>query len=522
MNRLERSERGYEISNPFKKVMQGREGVQRSREAVRGSLIVHDARLGDLVCPEPKEWVADLRVRLANRERLVTLYGRAAGPLVVVTAVLETAPRQLSVLRTTMDPAHGYHGLTADFPSLQSLERELHEQCGVRIAGHPWLKPIRFESGSRDEMDRYPFYEIEGKEVHEVAVGPIHAGVIEPGSFRFMCLGEIVHHLEIHLGYQHRGLERLLLKGNPRSLAPLVETIAGDTSVGHTWAYCAAIEALAGLNMTMETEAARAVVLELERVAMHLGGLSGLAGDIGFLQGASTYGRLRTTAINTTMRLCGSRFGRGALRPGGSGIRLDRDGAADVRKSVSLLQTDLGIINECFAKSRTVQHRLRNAGVLSRERALELGVVGMAARSSGVAIDQRVPGGGVYDVVPLESVVEETGDCFARANLRIQEMDRSLSWINAVLERFPVSKPSRENVGELAPSRLVIAACEGWRGEVVHVLETDDKGALVHYKVQDPSLRNWLGLAIAVRGNEISDFPMCNKSFDLSYCGNDL
>ncbi len=482
------------------------------------SLAIHSARLEDVACLEPKEWVAEIHARLTACERMVILYGRTEGRLAVVTAVL-AARGELTVLRTTMDPARGYHALTADFPGMHCFERELHEQCGVRITGHPWLKPIRFASGG---MNDYPFYEIEGKEVHEVAVGPIHAGVIEPGAFRFMCLGEHVHHLEIHLGYQHRGIERRLLQGDPRSLAPLVEIIAGDTSIAHTWAHCAAIESLAGFGITMDHEAARAIMLELERIGMHLSGLGGLAGDIGFLQGAATYGRLRTTAINTTMRLCGSRFGRGALRPGGSGVRIGVGDAARIMRSVALLQTDLEIINECFLESRTVQHRLRDSGVLKREQALELGLVGMAARASGVSIDQRDGAGGIYDVIPIECVIEDTGDCFARASLRIREMDRSLAWINDALEGFPVSQPTRENVGNLAASRLVITVAEGWRGEVVHVLETSDHGNLLHYKVQDPSFRNWLGLAVAMRGNEISDFPMCNKSFDLSYCGSDL
>ncbi|MEO6420948.1 MAG: NADH-quinone oxidoreductase subunit C, partial [Polyangiaceae bacterium] len=375
------------------------------------SLLVHSARLEDVVRLEPKEWLAECHDRLIEFERVVTFYGRREGAHVVVTAVFAGDTNALSVVRTTMDPARGYHALTAEFPEMHCFERELHEQCGVRIAGHPWLKPIRFESGGPEAMGKYPFYEIAGKEVHEVAVGPIHAGVIEPGSFRFMCLGEQVHHLEIQLGYQHRGIERLLLRGNPRTLAPLVETIAGDTSVAHTWAYCAAIEALAGFGMTMEQEAARAILLELERIAMHLATLSGLAGDIGFLQGSTTYGRLRTTAINTTMRLCGSRFGRGALRPGGSGIRLAVGDAARVMRNVAILQTDLAIMNDCFAQSRTVQHRLREAGVLTREQALELGLVGTAARASGVALDQRNGAGGIYDIVPIESVLEEGGDC---------------------------------------------------------------------------------------------------------------
>jgi Ni,Fe-hydrogenase III large subunit len=484
-----------------------------------------------------KAWRADVLARLGDGARIVTLYGRPAQPIpgaasapaeVVVTAVLQQGDGRLEVSRTVMDAARGYHAMTPDVTALHCFERELHEQHGVRVAGHPWLKPIRFEAGGRAARDAYPFYAIDGKEVHEVAVGPIHAGVIEPGSFRFMCLGEMVHHLEIHLGYQHRGVEAMLLKRDARKLAPLVETIAGDSSIAHAWAYCAAIESLTGRDAGPETEAARGVMLELERIAMHLAGLSGLATDIGFLQGASSYGRLRTTAINTSMRLCGSRFGRGALRPGGSGVRLEADAGAgglsraELRQNLALLVNDVAIIKECFLAARTVQHRLMGAGRLTSSQATDLGLVGPAARASGLSLDQRAFGAGIYAKHPVTVVSEPSGDCWARARMRIGEIDRSLAWISGVLDGEPLWTPARASLSALTADQLVVSVVEGWRGEVVHCLETDASGALLHYKVQDPSLRNWLGLAIAVRNNEISDFPICNKSFDLSYCGNDL
>jgi Ni,Fe-hydrogenase III large subunit len=421
-------------------------------------------------------------------------------------------------MRVTRD--RGYHTLTRDLPALHCFERELHEQHGVRIADHPWLKPIRLP-GTQAIKD-YPYYKIDGKEVHEVAVGPIHAGVIEPGSFRFMCLGEIVHHLEIQLGYQHRGVEALLLARDPRTLAPLVETIAGDSSIAHAWAYCAALEALAGVDAGDEIAAARGVGLELERIAMHLAGLAGLATDIGFLQGGSTYGRLRTTAINTSMRLCGSRFGRGWLRPGASRAAMDGELARLVRANLALMKRDIAIIDDCFLSAATVQHRFRGVGRVTRTQASDLGLVGMAARASGVALDQRSSSRGVYRAFPIEPVVEQSGDCWARASLRIREIDRSLDWIGRVLDRHATFASTQQPLGELARGQLVVSLLEGWRGEVVHCLETDATGKLVHYKVQDPSLRNWFGLALALRENEISDFPICNKSFDLSYCGNDL
>jgi Ni,Fe-hydrogenase III large subunit len=508
---------------------------------VNSSALVYQIDVGTVPELAPREWRADLLMRRALGARCLTLYGRRAeapestagqehspergqsAETVSITAVLQEADGTIRVSRTKTSVEVGYQELTSQWPALHCFERELHEQTGVAITGHPWLKPIRFQGQEQSAMNAYPFYRIDGKEVHEVAVGPIHAGVIEPGSFRFACLGEQVHHLEIHLGYQHRGVERLLLERDPRRLAPLVETVAGDTSVAHTWAYCAALESLAGCELGLSVEVGRAVALELERVAMHLAGLSGMAADVGFLQGATSYGRLRTTAINTTMRLCGSRFGRGALQPGGIRMQMTPELLKLVRANLELLSRDLAIINEHFLSSWTVKHRLSGVGLLEESRARELGIVGMAARASGVPIDARVEGlHGAYGVSPIHGVVLSEGDCWARARIRIEEMDASLAWLGGILALYPDWERSRQPIERLAPAQLVVSLVEGWRGEVVHCLETNTAGGLSHYKVQDPSLRNWMGLALAVRHNEISDFPICNKSFDLSYCGNDL
>lgn len=471
-----------------------------------------------------KEWRDDVLRRHRGGVRVLILYGQRRDDRVSITTVFRDDTGAIALTRTEVSVQFGYHELTSEIPALHCFERELHEQTGVRVAGHPWLKPIRYAGQEQSAMNTYPFYKIEGKEVHEVAVGPIHAGVIEPGSFRFMCLGEQVHHLEIHLGYQHRGVEERLLQGDPTRLAPLVETVAGDSSIAHTWAYVAALESLAGCELEIEAEVARAVALELERVAMHLAGLSGMAADVGFLQGATTYGRLRTTAINTTMRLCGSRFGRGALRPGGVGMQLPPSLLQTVRDNLDLLRTDLAIINDCFLGAYTVQHRLRGVGALTEAQARQLGLVGMAARASGVLVDARYQmAAGAYRVVPIEpQVLNEGGDCWARARIRIAELNASLAWLQTILTLHGSWDRPRQSLEPLAAQEIAVAVVEGWRGEVVHCLETDQDGRLAHYKVQDPSLRNWMGLAIAVRRNEISDFPICNKSFDLSYCGNDL
>lgn len=453
----------------------------------------------------------------------MAMYGRREGVSVTITAISLGPEGVLDVSRTSVPASVGYHELTSDLPALHCFERELAEQTGLHIADHPWLKPIRYQGREQSAMNGHPFYRIDGKEIHEVAVGPIHAGVIEPGSFRFSCFGEQVHHLEVQLGYQHRGVERRLLEREPRSLTPLVETIAGDTSVGHAWAYCAAIEILAECELGLGVDMGRAVALELERVAMHLAGLSGLSADIGLLQGATTYGRLRTTAINTMMSLCGSRFGRGALRPGGVRLQLSPELVREVAANVGLIQRDLEPINELFLSARTVQHRLRGVGTLTAAQATALGVVGLAARASGLPIDVRdVKRTGAYQLLRIQPVVQTDGDCWSRAKVRLEELAVSLAWIAAVLEHYSDWHRPLRPLSGLSPNQLAVAIVEGFRGEVVHCLETGAKGELRHYKVQDPSFRNWMGLALAMRENEISDFPVLNKSFDLSYAGSDL
>lgn len=485
------------------------------------SVLVHRVPSEQIELLDPRAWRTAILDRASAGKRVVTMYGRALADGVLLTAVHEDAD-SLLVSRTIVDREHGYHELTSELPAMHCFEREVHELHGVRIAGHPWLKPIRFQGQDQASMGAYPWYRVDGKELHEVAVGPIHASVIEPGSFRFSCFGEHVLHLEIHLGYQHRGVEARLLQRDPRALAPLVETIAGDTSVGHAWAYAAALESLAGCPVEPEVELARACMLELERVAMHLAGLSGIAGDIGYLPGASTYGRLRTTAINTSMRLCGSRFGRGAVRPGGTGVALDDELVDLVRDNLALLRKDLPIIDGAFLGARTVRHRLADVGVVPAPLAAQIGAVGMVARSSDIAMDLRSTPRGVFATHPIATCTEPSGDCWARARLRIAEIDASRTWLEHVFASPLSWRRTRATVPALAPGQLAIAVVEGWRGEIVHCLETSSDGALVDYKVQDPSLRNWLALALAVRNNGISDFPVCNKSFDLSYCGNDL
>jgi Ni,Fe-hydrogenase III large subunit len=473
-----------------------------------------------------EEWARLCAQRLGAGDRMLTLFGRPeAGDAVVVTAVLQGDAERLGVLRGHGMRDASFPSLTLRHPAVQMFERELWEQTGLTPTGHPWLKPVRYEGARQQHMHEHPFFSVRGQEVHEVGVGPIHSSVIEPGHFRFMCNGEQVHHLEIQLGYQHRGAEVLLLRRPPLALTSLVESIAGDTSIAYAWGYCAAVESLSGVRVSMQTDRVRGIALELERVAMHLGALGGLASDIAFLQGGATYQRLRTAVINASMRVCGSRFGRGWLRPGCVRFGITDELRRDLLATIAAFAKDVAEVNDLMLSARSVRSRFQRVGVVSNLAASEIGLVGLAARASGVRVDARISLPGLlYTAHPVPLLIEQTGDCWARLKLRMREIDESTRWLTQMLAApgLDLSAAPPLPIGPLRPDALCISVREGFRGPVVQALETGADGRLVHYKVQDPSLLNWFGLALAVRDNEISDFPICNKSFDLSYCGNDL
>lgn len=366
------------------------------------------------------------------------------------------------------------------------------------------------------------FHRVEGGEVHEVAVGPVHAGIIEPGHFRFQCHGEEVLRLEIALGYQHRGIENALVGGPDKRTLHYMETLAGDTTIGHATAYCQAIEALAGCRVPARAQALRGIALELERLANHTGDLGALAGDVGYLPTMSFCGRLRGDFLNMTALLCGNRFGRGLIRPGGVGFDVDPDRARELLARLDRTYRDTANAVNLLWNTSSVRSRFENTGAVSKQDALALGLVGVAARACGLERDVRheLPTG-IYQFAQIPVSTYHTGDVFGRAYVRWMEIQRSVAFIREQLAALPPG-PTRATVGPLAPNRAVASLVEAWRGEVCHVALTDERGRFEKYKVVDPSFHNWNGLALALRGQQISDFPLCNKSFNLSYCGYDL
>lgn len=449
-------------------------------------------------------------------------------------AVLSDDEHNLLLAAAADVASDAYPSLTPQCAQVHLFEREIAEQFGVRPEGHPWLKPVRYRRSwtGRDAWQRPAgeailpavgdFYRVEGEQVHEVAVGPVHAGVIEPGHFRFQCHGEQVFHLEIALGFQHRGIEEMLLGGPDARTIHLVETLSGDATVAHATAYSQISEALAGRAASARGQALRGVALELERMATHIGDLGALAGDVGYLPTASFCGRIRGDVLNMTALLCGSRFGRGLVRPGGVGFDVDAKRLAELGRRLDTCEKDARVAIELLWKTPSVMARFEEVGTVPREVAVELGLVGPAARAAGLERDiRRDQPCGIFCFSQIPVATCEAGDVFARAYVRWLEIQYAIAFIRDQLHALP-GGAVRMPVGTYAPERFAVALTEGLRGEVCHVAITDAHGRFARYKVVDPSFHNWTGLAYALRDQEISDFPICNKSFNLSYCGHDL
>ena len=420
--------------------------------------------------------------------------------------------------------------LTALHPQLHPFEREIAERWGVRFEGMPWPKPLRFPFDRADRtstIDNYPFYRMEGRALHEVNVGPIHAGIIEPGAFRFICNGENVLHLEIALGYQHRGTERLMTATDNRLRQVLLaESAAGDSSVAHATAFAEAVEKLTdGAAAAAALAPERAVAIELERMAMQIADTGALCMDTGYQLGQVACEALRTMTINTTQAWGGNRFGKGLIRPAGTDHPLTAEKAAMIRGNAAEIARRYAEVCHDLRTSPSLLARFEQCGIVPRTEMVRIGGVGQAARASGVARDIRTTHPwGLYAGQPgRETITEEEGDVMARLSVRCRETAQAAALIDRLLDGFAPAAPVRPDYdAPLRPASLAFGLVEGWRGETCHVAVTDSAGRIAAYRIKDPSLHNWMALALAVRGEGISDFPICNKSFNLSYCGHDL
>ena len=460
----------------------------------------------------------------------------------LICCIADDLEHVIHLSSSLVTPLENLSSFTARLLCFEKFEREIHENFGLKYSDHPWLKPVRYAFDRYDnsqQIANYPFYSIDSEELHEVGVGPIHAGVIEPGHFRFICNGEQILHLEIQLGYQHRGIEKLFLQKHRLSeLTTLAESIAGDTVVGHTAAFSQVWESLCGFTPSRDLEFARTIALELERIAIHTGDMSAVCTDIAYQLGSSVYGRLRTPIVNFMQEWCGNRLSKGLIRPGKNRFPFSRELAERLNQVLDTFEPDFVEMNTQLFNLPSALSRFERTGVVSFEDASSIGVVGMAARTSGVMRDiRRSHPHYLYPELQHEPMVKHHGDVYSRVQVRKNEVLQSIGYLRTLLANVPAFISGKEpfsgeeisfSVNESVPhptpraGLFTLSLVEGWRGEICHCAVTGPEGELLHYKIKDPSFHNWLALALAVRNNEISDFPICNKSFNLSYCGHDL
>ncbi len=488
-------------------------------------------RLDDVPVLPVAETAAVLASAVDAGWRIISLFGvpEGADELRLIAVLGDDTAGHLAVLSTLV--GERYPALTLRCGQAARFESEIAEQCRVTPEGHARLQPLRRHlpdhapSGWNDERCETPpyrFTRITGGEVHEVGVGPVHAGIIEPGHFRFQAYGEEILALDIMLGYQHRGVERLLESPDRARGIYVAESIAGDSVIAHASAYCGALEALGRSHKSARAQTIRGIALELERLANHIGDLGAMSADIAYQPAAAYFGRMRGECLNLLMTISGNRYGRGLIRPGGVGFDIDKEMATEIERRIRHLEGELHHIADLFFGTASVQSRLEGVGVVTKEACFDGGFVGPVARACDVARDARhdFPYG-VFRFVQVPVATAWGGDVYSRALVRRIEIQRSIEFVAEQVRAIPKGE-IRAPFDALVPGELVVALEEGWRGEVAHVVLTNEAGGIRRHKVVDPSFHNWPALTAAMPGNQISDFPLCNKSFNLSYAGHDL
>jgi Ni,Fe-hydrogenase III large subunit len=463
--------------------------------------------------------------------KVVHFFGYKDGKNIKLIAILRT--NELFIALT--DAPDSYPSFTSECEQFHMFEREIAEQFGIKPEGHPWLKMVRYHPNYTGKPDvfgnnykedipgNYDYYKLDGDEVHEVAVGPVHAGVIEPGHFRFNCIGERVFHLEIQLGYQHRGVENLLENVDNKRLPIIAESIAGDTTVANCTCMSQTVEALTNIETDKGSKIIRTIALELERIANHTGDLGALSGDVAFLPPANYFGRMRGDFLNMTLLICGNRLGKGVVRPGGVRFSINDDIRSDLMSRINVLEPQMQHVIDLLFGTPSVRSRFEGCGTVSNFDAEKLGLVGPAGRACGIQNDiRRDFPTEHYPHIDIPEYAEPTCDVYARARIRADEIMQSIKIIKSLLENNIKTKTVDFGDYNLSPASFVVTVNEAWRGELSHCVLTDENGKIVRYKVKDPSFHNWNGLSMSLRDTGISDFPLNNKSFNLSYCGFDL
>jgi Ni,Fe-hydrogenase III large subunit/Ni,Fe-hydrogenase III component G len=508
---------------------------------------VRDYRPGEMVLDTQAHAIPDLADRVSQEleGRLLSLFATDDRARTGAFGVhhIWSLPRLQTFLRlsASIDPAApSFPSIAQTHPAANWFEREIMDFFGVRPDGHPnptrvalhddWPGGARalrkdFADDSqvpREPGERHPFRPVTGEGVFQVPVGPVHAGIIEPGHFRFGVAGEPVLYLQIRLFYVHKGIEKRFERLPWRHGVYLAESISGDTAVGHALAYAHAIERLGDVEVPPRAQALRVILLELERIYNHTADVGALATDVAFTVPASRAQALREGLVRTNDRVFGTRLLRNTIAPGGVRRDLLPEGRELLRTELRAFEKAFDSLVALLVDAGTFTDRVDGTGVLTHQAARDLGIVGVAARASGIDADlRRDHPHDAYAGLRFSVPVEEGGDVRARLMVRAREVVQSLKILHQVLDQLPDTPCMAPVPEQLPPLASALGWVEAWRGPCTHWVATDERGQITRVKVTDPSFLNWPGLVHAVPGNIIPDFPVINKSFNLSYSGND-
>jgi Ni,Fe-hydrogenase III large subunit/NADH:ubiquinone oxidoreductase subunit C len=450
-------------------------------------------------------------------------------------------PRENRFLAPFIRVKEGFPSLTPSIHEASTYERKIKTFFGLIPEGHPDPRPIilhenwpencfplrkDFPWDSRPPLasGEFPFRRIDGEGIYEIPVGPVHAGIIEPGHFRFSVAGEEILFLEPRLGYSHKGCEKLFETLPLTDKIRLAERISGDSSYSHSLAFCLALEALSGTPATEKAGYLRVLFCEMERLANHLGDIGAIMTDAGFNFGGAHGALLREKVMQMNECLTGSRFLRGVNRIGGGLSReITPETAERIDGELTGLRDDFSEIMTVAENSHSLLNRLKNTGILPAGIAKDHGVVGVAGKAVGFTADARVDYPyAAYDTLVPEIATEEGGDVYARFTVRVREVHSSIELVQRALRFLPQYDDVCAVGRTFTPNAFSVGIVEGWRGDIVYLVATDARGDISRVDVRDPSFLNWTALSYAAVGNVVPDFPLINKSFNLSYSGNDL
>jgi len=431
-----------------------------------------------------------------------------------------------------------FASLTNAVPAVNWQEREIQDLFGLKLLGHPnprrcalhddWpeVYPLRKDFDLRTKLpafigERHKFRKVEGEGVFQVPVGPVHAGIIEPGHFLFSVAGEPVLYLQLRLFYVHKGTEKLFESLPIDKGVFLAESISGDSSFSHATAFCHAVERAAEKEAPPRARSLRSICLELERIYNHIADIGAIATDVAFVVANMHAMRLKEDVLRLNEQLAGNRLLRGMVCPGGVRRDWEPKQTSAISECLRTIRPGFDSLVELIEESASTRDRLEGTGTLKPQIARDLGVVGIAGRASGIDQDLRRDAPyAAYDQVKMRVPVYTVGDVQHRMQVRIDEVRESFSIIDQLLASLP-SGPVRVEIGEVPADRVALGYVEGWRGEIYHWIRTLPGNRLARCKIKDPSLQNWPVLSEAILGNIVPDFPVVNKSFNLSYSGND-